>query len=299
MEISWFLLAFIATLLWAIVSITIKFVRVNYIKSPIGYLMITTPTTLFSLVFLLFDKFQMPSLKMIIFILISSISGLVGYWFYLVAIHKEEISRVTTLFGLTPLATLILATLFLNEKLTINEYLAFPLIMIGSMLISLKKEKKKFKLSFGFTLIFISIFLFSIQTTLLKLVEQLNFVTLMIIREFSFIALLVPLYLLSKKIREKTKDDLNQLNKKKLSLIYVAECTGLIGLVFCYSAIQKGPVSLVSLINGTEGLFVIVLAALMSIFIPKILKEEINKKVISLKIISAVLMIIGLYLITI
>ena len=278
-----------------------KFIRVRYIRSPIGYMVIITPTVLFSLVFLLFDKFQLPSLKIIIYCLLTTVCALTGYWLYLNAIHKEEVSRIVTLFGIGPLITLILATIFLKEILTINDYLAFPLIIIGSMLISVEKIGERFTVSQGFILAFISIFVLSVQGIFFKLIaeENVNFVTMLLIREFGFIAIMLLLFIASKDIRKKTRDDLKQLNKKKLFLIYSVEIMGMTGLVFSYKAIQLGKISLVSLVQGTEALFVIVLAALISIFIPRLLKEELNKKTIALKLLSALLMIAGLYLIVI
>jgi len=301
MEINWFVYALIATIIWSVGAILLKFVRVRYVKSSIGYMVIIAPTAFFGLVFLLFDSFQMPSLKIIIYCIITSVCALVGYWLYLIAVHKEEISRITTLFGVGPLVTLILATIFLKEILTINNYLAFPLIIIGSMLISVKRVEERFTVSSGFILAFISIVLFSIQGIFFKLIaeENVNFVTMMIIREAGFITILPLLFILSKDIRKKTKDDLKQLNKKKIGLIYVIEAIGMTGLAFAYMAIQRGSISLVSLVNGTEALFVIVLASLISIFIPKMLKEAIDRKTITLKLVSALLMIAGLYLILI
>jgi len=299
MALDWFVFAIASTLIWSIAAIIVKFARVKYIKSPVGYLIITAPVALFSLVFLIFGKIHIPSAKMILYILITSIAGLTGYWLYLVALHKEEISKVITLFGTTPIVTLILATIFLKEVLTIKYYLAFPLIVIGSMLISVKKTEERFKVSSGLLLIFISVVFYSIQKLFFKLLAEVDFVSVIIIREFSFLIILPILFIFSREVRKKTKEDLNQINKRKLALIYAGEIMGMTGVALSYLAIQRGPVSLVSLIQGTEGLFVIILAALISIFIPKILKEEITKKTISLKIISALLILVGLYLIVI
>lgn len=299
MEITWFLFAIISTLMWSIGAILLKFVRIKYIKSSIGYLVIITPVALLSLVLLLFGELQIPSLKMAVYIFITSITALTGYWLYLIAIHKEEISRVATLFGIGPLMMVILATIFLKEVLTIKDYLAFPLIIIGSMLITVKKTEKRFKFSSGFILVFISMLFFSIQGLFFKLAAEIDFVSMMVLRQLGFVVIVLLLFILSKEIRKKTREDLEQLNKKKLFLIYAVECIGMIGLAFSYLAIQRGPVSLVALTQGTQALFVIILVTLISIFMPKILKEVIDKKTITIKVISALLMLSGLYLIII
>ena len=299
MELTWFVFALTSTLIWSVGAIVLKFVRINYIKSPAGYLVITAPAALFGFVFLLFGEFHLPSLKAISYILITTVTALVGYWLYLTAIHKEEISRVTTLQGIGPLVMLILATIFLKEVLTIKDYLAFPLIIIGGMLISVKKVEERFRLSPGLVLILISIFFFSIQGLFFKLVADVNFATMIVIRQTGFLVIMPLFFIFSKKIRGKVKENLKQLNKRKLALMYIAEFIGMTGLVFSYLAIQRGPVSLVALVGGTQCLFVIILATFISFFMPHILKEKIDKKTIGLKITSALLMIAGLALIVV
>jgi len=113
MDLDWFIFAIIATLLWSVGAIIVKFIRVNHIKSSIGYLVITAPVTLLSLVLLVFGRIHIPSSKMLVYILITSITAFTGYWLYLIALHKEEVSKVITLFGFQPVVVLILATIFL------------------------------------------------------------------------------------------------------------------------------------------------------------------------------------------
>lgn len=299
MELNWFFFALTAVFLWSIAAIILKFVRVKYVKSVIGYMVITSPMSLVGLLLLFFGRIKIPSTTNMIYIVITALTGLTAYGLYIAAIHKEEISRVITLYNAIPLVTLLLATIFLREVLSVKDYLAFPLVIIGSFLISVKRKEKKLVLSKGIILVLISMVLFSVQAIILKLASGVDYVSLMILRWLIMFLFIVMLFLSSQNIRAKVKTTLEQLNKKKLGLIYAAESLGMIGFVFSYLAIQRGPVSLVSLTQGAESLFVILLTVLISIFMPHILKEEISKKTISLKIISALLIIIGLYLIAI
>ncbi|MHA1988724.1 MAG: EamA family transporter [Promethearchaeota archaeon] len=299
MALDWFLYAVTATFLWSLAAIILKFVRVKYIKSTIGYMVITSPMALLGLLLLFFGRVQIPSTKYIIYIIITAFTGIAAYGLYIAAIHKEEISRVITLYNAIPLVTLILATIFLKEILTLKDYLAFPLIIIGSTLISIKKVENKLILSKGISLVLISLFLFSVQAIILKIAADVDYISFMIIRWLAMLLIVILIFISSNWVRNKVKQTIKQLNKKRLCLIYTAEAMGMIGFIFSYLAIQRGPVSLVSLVQGTESLFVIVLAAFISIFMPHILKEEINKKTMALKIISALLIIIGLYMIAI
>ncbi len=292
---DWIILALIATLLWSFGAVLCKIVRLNFIKNSISYLIISTPITLCGLIFLFFGEFIIPSVKIMSFIILSAISGIIGYWFYLEALHKEEISKTIIFLNMSPIFMLVFASIFLNEILELSDYLAFPLIITGGFLMSL--DNNRFRLSKGLFLLVISMIFFTIQNLFLKLSAESNFVTITVIRQMFFLVLFPLIFIVSKKARESTKQDLKDINKKKISLIYLVEILGITGIAFSYMAMQRGPVSLVVLVEGIQPLFVFILALFLTIQFPKILKEEINKKTIIIKIISIILMLVGLYLI--
>jgi len=298
MEMNWFFLALAATLLWTCGAIINKFLRVKHVKSSIGYLVLVAPVSLYSLVFLFFGPLKIPSTNMLLYIFASSICAFLGYYFYLEAIHKEELSRVTILESTSPLVVLLLATLFLKETLIMRQYLAFPLLIGGSMLISIRKINKKFEFSKGLWFTLVSILFFSLQGILFKLASEVDFVSVTILRQIIFLTLPPALFIFSKKIRKKTIDDFRQLGKKKLPLIYLGDIIGMTGVVLSYLAIQRGSVSLVSLVESTQPFFIFIAIVVITIWFPKILKEKIDKKTIAIKIISIMLMLGGLYLIS-
>lgn len=297
MEISWVTLALIAPFLWAICDILIKFVRAKYIKNVIGFIIIISPISLLSIFLLFFGKFQIPNIKILIYSILTGICAFLGYYLFTIAIHKEEISRVLILYGTGPLFTLLIATFFLDEILRVQNYIAFALIIIGTFLISFRKIKEEFRFTKEAILVLISSLLFSLQSILLKLASELNFPTIIITRELSLFLLILTIFISSKRVRKKTKEVLSKLNKKRLTLIYSAETLGMIGLVFSYLAIQRAPVSLVTLLEGFEAVFVFIIALSLSLFLPHIIKEDTSAKTIIIKIISIVLMLGGLYLI--
>lgn len=299
MGLDWLFFAVAAAFLWSVAAIILKFVRIKYVKSTIGYMVITSPISFLGLTLLFLGRLKIPSATNLVYIFITAITGLAAYGLYIHAIRKEEISRVIILYNAIPVVTLLLATVFLKEILSIKDYLAFPLVIIGSILISVKRHEQKLVFSKGILIVFASLTFFSVQAIILKLAAEVDFISLMVIRWIMMFILVTISFLSSQEIRKRTKKTIKQLNKKRLALIYIAEVMGMSGLVFSYLAIQRGPISLVSLVQATESLFVIMLATFISMFMPHILKEEINLKTISLKIISALLIIGGLYLIAI
>lgn len=294
---NWIILVLVATLIWSITAIINKYVRVSYFENSLGYVIFIAPATLFALILLFFEPFVLLKGKFAILAILTGVVAIVGYYFYLEALHKEELSRVFILFGIGPLFILVLSTIFLKEVLTINQYIAFALIFIGSILISFRKIKEKIKLTFGFLLVLLSALLFSIQNVLLKYISEINLTTMMIYRQFGVLISILFIFLVSSKARKYTKKVINDLNAKKTALVYSAEIIGMTGMFLIYLALQKGPVSLVTVLEGFETIFIFILTIIISIFLPKILKEEIDKKTIILKIVAISLMLGGLYLI--
>jgi len=183
---NWIILALIAPFLWAIGSVISKFIRVKYIQSVIGYLVVVAPACLFSLLFLFFGKFEFPPNNIFIYLLLSGITAVIAYYLFILALHQEEISTAIIIYGTVPLFTLLLATLFLKELLRTQDYIAFALIIIGTFMVSFKKIEEKLRLSKEAILILISSFLFATQSIFLKLSEKVNFTSAMIIREIAF-----------------------------------------------------------------------------------------------------------------
>ena len=71
------------------------------------------------------------------------------------------------------------------------------------------------------------------------------------------------------------------------------------GMFLVYLALQRGPVSLVGVLESFEIVFVLILTIIISAFFPKILKEDIDKKTIIIKMISIIAMLAGLYLVSV
>ena len=296
---NWIILALIAVILWSVGSIITKFCRVRYFENSTGYILFTLPTALLSLVLLFFEPFILLDFKTSLVAILTGILGTITYYFFLEAVHKEEVSKVIVLLQTAPLFVLIESTFFLNEILALKEYIAFLMILIGAVLISLKKVEKRFVVTLGVILAILCAFFYSIQSVLLKYLSEINLSTMMIYREIGFVVSTLFIFLVSSNARASLKKVIKDVNPKKTFLVYLAESIGMAGFFIMYLALQQGPVSMVTVLDGLETVFIIIWTVLLSIFFPKILKEEINKKTIVIKAMSIILMIAGLYLISI
>lgn len=74
----------------------------------------------------------------ITFIILSGIAGALSWLFYFMALTYGDASKVASIDRLSVIFVLILATLFLGEKLTLKNTLGIALITVGALIISLK-----------------------------------------------------------------------------------------------------------------------------------------------------------------
>ncbi len=86
--------------------------------------------------------------------------------------------------------------------------------------------------------------------------------------------------------------------KKVFVVISINETLNIFGVLFMTIATAIGFVTLVSALSSVQPFFVLIFAVIISIFYPKILKEEIGRKTLFLKFISIILMFVGALLIT-
>jgi len=296
---NWIILVLIASLLWGVMAIIHKYCRVEYFENSLGYILFTTPVILFTLILLFFEPFIILKGIQAFLAILTGFLIFIGSYLYLEAIHKEEISRIYILLRIGPLFVLIFSTIFLTEILTLNQYIAFILMFVASMLISFKRVKKKIKYTIGALLILLSSLFFSIQTVILKFLSEVNLTTLMMYREFGYLVAVLLVFLIVPKAKKHLKKVINDLSLKQTALVYSADIIGMTGMFLFYLALQRGPVSLVAIVSTFETIFVFIFSIILSIFIPKIIKEDINRKTIGTKIVSILLMIAGLCLISV
>ncbi len=192
----------------------------------------------------------------------------------------------------------MLSFLFLGEVLTLNHYLAFVLILLGGFLISLKKAKGIFKLRTAFWWMVLSSLVYAIQVVILKsLYAFYPFWDLTVYLGFGEFLPTPILLLLISDFRGRFVRSLSNLKLVGWVLLILAMFFVATASLSGFWALTSGPVSLISGFRGFQSVFVLIYAILFSIWLPKILKEELNKSTLGIKAIAILLMVIGIYLI--
>ncbi len=319
---TWLFISIIAYFLAAISVIIDKTLLKKDIPNPIVYTFYIAVLGAVLMMAVIPFGFSVPDILTILIALAAGAIFILALILMFSALRKEEASRVAPMIGgLTPIFVFIFAKYFLKEFLTPTQYLAFVFLIAGSFLISLNFRQKgalqwlKKKLGLSkkplpqirkvFWVALPAAILFGAANTLTKFVYQhTDFLTGFIwTRLGSFIAVMALLIIPAN--RQAITKNFKQTKHKKTSqkrvggrFLFGQACGGISALLIQY-AIFLGSVSLVQALQGLQYAFVFLLVLILTIFMPKILKEEISKEIFWQKAIAVGLIFIGLYFITI
>jgi len=233
--------------------------------------------------------------------LVSALAGILftlGLLFMFIALVKDEVSRVTPLIGgLQPIFVFALAFFLLDERLLFNQILAFALILIGGIFITIQSGKSTKSRAKMFWLSVLSSFLFAASFVLTKYVfNNVDFISGFIwIRIGSFIA--ASTFLLSK--NQRTAIFHNTVNAKKgVTIAFIlGQGAGALSFVMINWAISMGSVTLVNALQGLQYVFLFLLVFLLAKKYPNLLDEDLHKKVIIQKVVAILLIAIGMFFI--
>ncbi|HLC46689.1 MAG TPA: DMT family transporter [Candidatus Nanoarchaeia archaeon] len=297
---NWILIALLAPLLFSISVFIDRFLVSRYFKSSSGTLVVYTgliglPVFLLILLF----KPEVIGIDPVSALLITVNSFLViGYLFpYYASIKMTDASAVVPLFQMIPVFNFILAFLVLKETLSPMQIGAASLIILGALGISLSLKRKVRLNKKVLGLMLIATLLISINATVFKYFAlDLDFWTVSFWQYLGFFVFAMLLLVFSAKFRHDFVDSFRKNKKAIISLNAINETINLTAtIIFTYAALQA-PLALVSAINGLGSVFVFLIGILLTLFLPKMIKEDLSLRTIIQKAIFIILIFIGGYL---
>jgi len=298
MAVEWFYFALLSSLLISGVNIVDKILISDFKIPPLVYVLVISATSLMPLVTLLFFPLTTLSIGVVLFTIVVGFVRIYYTLPYFQALTIEEVSRVVPVLQLTPVFVLILSSLFLQEALRPQDYVAFVLLVLGGTLFAIRLSKG-IRISLAFYLMIISSFMLAVYSVALKyLFSTQDFYTIFIwVQVAGFLAFF---QMLSFKPLRGSLVSTYKTTSRRIGVILVAEQVVAYISVFAYSyAIAHGPVALISSVSATQPLFVLLFATLLSYRFPRVLKEELTRTDLFLKGLGLVAIFAGIYLIQI
>lgn len=295
--LDWIVYAILSQTFFALEAITDKISRVKYFRDSTSAMLLIMLAQSFPVLILPFSDLSGFSPLQIILALLAGAMTVIPFWLYSDSLKKDEISRVAPLWQTIPLFVLILAFVFLGEKLPGLFYLAFILILAGSLLISGKNLGAAFKPDRVFWMMTLASLGLAAQAVLLKFLYlqtnvQGNFLGL-----FALVCLgkLLPVFgiLLLRPQRTRFILSLRSADKR---FVLATLSFGTIGVLLYNYAVFLGSVTVVEVLSGFYPFFILLFAFVLSKTMPDSLDERLERKELALKLFAATLMFVGLAL---
>lgn len=291
---SWVVFSLLAALSWAVVDTVDKHVLTKWTRHPVVPLIILSIMGIAAGIGIyLFRGFAYLSFFDILLAFLAGILYMIALLFYFQAVQLEEISRVVPLFNLTHFFVLVLAAVFLNEIFTPLKYAGIFMLLIGAVIISLKK----FELSLGkpFWLMVLCALCLALNLIISKhLLNLADFWTVFSYSRIGTVLILAPLlYFYYPYIKEISRKH----GKLVLGYITLNESLSLVGVFFITVAASVGYITLVQALSAVQPFFVLVFTILLSLFFPAFLKEKVKASIVALKIAATIMMFAGAVLI--
>ncbi len=296
MLMLWVVYAFLSALFWATASMIDKYVLSKWVKNPLVSTMIFGIIGLILSTLIYFaEGYSEMSQANIFLSFASGLTYVIATILYFEAVKIEEISRISALAYFSQLFVTIFAAVFLNELFSPKIYVGILLILAGAVFIS-SKNITKIRPGKAFWLMVLSSAMIAVVAIITK--YMLNYADFWTVFSYTrgigmFIALIPVFYFKYPELITFIKEH----GKKAVGAVSLSGLLTMSGAFVITIAASTGPVTLVNAISLTRPFFVLLFAIMLSIFYPKILREELGKSTLLLKLAAVILMFIGAILV--
>ena len=230
----------------------------------------------------------------------GTISGFGGL-FLLYVLKSQEVSRAVPITQTSTVFAAVLAFIFLDEILTLQQWLAVVVTVTGAVLLSIQHDEEHRRLSLHrsfFALIAASIIMGAGFVVVKVPLDTLSVPLVHGLRSLGLSAVFLGASINSRESR----DDLMLLIRRRSPGLALASFSQLVlvngaFLLFLW-ALSIGSVGLVSALTSTRSLFVLLYSATLSLRFRDLLGERVTRGVVAIKLSAITLIVVGVVTIT-
>jgi len=299
---EWIFFLVIAYFLIALAALADKFVLTKALPEPVAYAVTVSTVGLVGLVLIPFG-FVVPNLWQLFISLVAGFGYTLSIFCLYKAVKFSEVSRVYTLVGaITAISTFIFSYIFLAERLSFFQLVAFFILLFGGVLINLEFKKGKF-LSRSFIFAILAGIIFGISYVASKYVYANQIFTsgFVWIRIFAFIGAM--LFLVNRnnwhKVRQSFTATSPMRRRSSQLMLFAGQAVGGLGFLLLNYVISLSSVSITLAAQGLQYAFVLVLVLILAKRFPQIWQERFSPLILTQKIAAIFLIGAGLVLLTI
>ncbi len=210
----------------------------------------------------------------------------------------EHVSQAIPVFHTFPVFVALLAVPLLGESLSSLQWLAIIIVVAGAVIISVKRGSGGAATWLGrpFWLLLAASLLMAVADVGSKYaLEYISFWNMYWLSSLCMVAIFLFISLRPRIIRQ-----LGTMRRRRptLALLFANETLAVVGIVLIFWAMEMGPVSLVSAINGSRPLVVLAAAFILSRVSPRFLLEGgMAGRTLALRLAATAMIIAGIVII--
>lgn len=293
---SWLTLAIIAYVLMAGIAISDKYFLVRRMPNPLAYGFSVGVLGLV-FVFAIPFGFHLPPMDVLFAVLFSgalfTLALIILFW----TLSRGAVSRVIPTIGaLFPILTLLLSVWIVGERLNVQEYAAFAVLVVSGVLLSLSHEAGES----NFLVVFLGAGVVAVLYALSSVLAKYAFTNHPFLSSFIWMRLAGGAMALGLLIvphwRAQILGTIKKPESGKGLLVGIRVLAGAAFLMLHY-AISLGSVTLINALKGIEYAVLFVTMLLISRFRPGIVQELFAWKLVAMKSVGIAGVIAGLWMI--
>jgi len=296
---NWIFLALLAPVFWIFSNYVDKYSLDRYTKGIVDFVFFSTITSWLFVPALIFF-FGFPTL--IWYSIIPVLLGMLliySYGLYGKSLQEGETSRLVILFELVPVFTLVLAFLFLDQVLSLKEFVAFLLVLVGATIISIDKSgaREKFAFTKGAKWMLVAIVMWAVIFLIADFaLTKMPFTDFFILDTLGAALAGLPLMLIPA-TRRRVVYGIKTAVPQKYGWFLLNNFLDFFGQMTMKKALALSPsAGLVTVAIQVQSFYGIVLGFILTTLFPHIFKEDISKKSLGKKIVGALVMFVGIAL---
>ncbi len=282
----------------SLAALTDKFLLSKALPHPVVYAFLICLFGGVAFVFIPFG-FNIPdTLQEWVANIIAGVGAAYALYFLFTGLHKSEISRVFTSSGaLTSVFTFGLSFIFLGERLSAIQIIGFTSLVVGGILISLEFGKSNVgRKGLWYSVLAAMCFAASYTATKHIYSAQGFFSGFVWIRIFAILGAFT--FLLKKQNREvivhSFKEHAPARKLKNQLVLFGGQFASAIGFLVLNYVISLTSASLALAAQGLQYLFLLVFTTVISVYLPRFIKERINPTILIQKSVAIFFIIGGL-----
>lgn len=293
----WIVFALLAPVFWVFSNFVDKYSLERYTKGIFDFLFFSTLTSwLFvtALVTLFGFPLLIPHSIIPVFL---GMALIYSYGFYGKSLKQGETSRLIILFQLIPVLTLVLAFLFLGQTISLKEFVAFLLVLIGATAISLDKTEVGTVFTKGAKWMFVAIAMWAVIFLFADYaLTKMSFEDFFILDTLGTALASIPLLLIPF-TRRQIIVGIKTAVPKKYGWFVLNNFFDFFGQMSMKKALALAPsAGLVTVVIQVQSFYGIVLGFLLTMLLPYVFKEDVSIKSLRKKIGGALVMFGGIVL---